>query len=201
MRYVAYDGNGTVMLVAANGYDARAKGAERLVELEKRLVLSLPLGTQNPIRALEEVGTRGTKPVCLGTGHGVTGEIAVGMGQDVVRVARDDRLRRGDVGNDAIVSAGLEALEPITCGMHGRRYDNEVAFSTREPFVHTGIIDESVLVERTLLPRFLEWLGMASDADDDGRVVKLLHGRGDRSADEAHADDDDPFEWYCHESY
>ena len=29
MRYVAYDGNGTVMLVAANGYDARAKGAER----------------------------------------------------------------------------------------------------------------------------------------------------------------------------
>ena len=96
------------------------------------------------------------------------------MGQDVVRVARDDRLRRGDVGNDAIVSASLEALEPITCGMHGRRYDNEVAFSAREPFVHTRIIDESVLVERTLLPRFLEWLGMASDADDDGRVVKLL---------------------------
>ncbi len=73
MRYVAYDGNGTVMLVAANGYDARAKGAERLVELEKRLVLSLPSGHRIQYAPWKR-SARAPNPFAFGTGHGDRGD-------------------------------------------------------------------------------------------------------------------------------
>ena len=69
--------------------------------------------------------------------------------------------------------------EPITCGMHGRRYDNEVAFPLESHSSHTRIIDESVLVERTLLPRFSSGSAWRPMPMTMGASSSSFHGRGD----------------------
>ena len=120
MRHVADHGHRLVVVLARQRDDARADGGDQLVQAREVLGGRVGVRTEDPVRALEQVGSRAFDAVHLGAGHGMPGHEVLGMRQDALGQSRDARLRGGGVRDDAAIVPPREVFEVALRRADGR---------------------------------------------------------------------------------
>ena len=181
MRHVADHGHRLVVVLARQRDDARADGGDQLVQAREVLGGRVGVGTEDPVRALEQVGSRAFDAVHLRAGHGMPGHEVLGMRQDALGQSRDARLRGGGVRDDAAIVPPREVFEVALRRADGRGEHHEVAAVADEAF------ERRIVRQRAVRgPAALDGFGQRAFVDVDSqhpRVgIRRAHSGGERGA-------------------
>ena len=181
MRHVADHGYRFVVILARQRDDARADGRDQLVQAREVLGGRIGIGTEYPVRALEQVGSRAFDAVHLGAGHGMPGHEVLGMRQDALGQSRDARLRGGGVGDDAAIVPPREVFEVALRRADGRGEHHEVAAVADEAF------ERRIVGQRAVRgPAALDGFGRRAFVDVDSQHprfgIRRAHSGGERGA-------------------
>ena len=126
MRNMAYDGNGIIMLIRCYGNHARAQARDELMQALEMLRRRVRVGAQNPVSALEKIGTGAVDTVLLRTRHGMARHVVAAVRQNLFRRREDVSLRGKRVGDDTAIIPISEKAQVIVDRSNRRRQDDEI---------------------------------------------------------------------------